>query len=374
MEKFIPIAQPIFKGKEREYVNKAIDSTFISSKGEYIGKFEEAFADFCKVNYAISCCNGTVALHLALLALGLGQDDEVILPTLTYVATANAVKYCQAKPVFVDSEIFTWNIDPYRLEEKITKKTKGIIVVHLYGHPVDIDPILAIAQKYGLFVLEDAAQAHGAEYKSKRVGALADIATFSFYGNKIITCGEGGMVVTNNQNLADKVRQLKGQGVDPNKAYWFPIVGYNYRMTNIQAAIGLGQLENITWHIEEHIKIKTWYKDFLSNNLALTFQGERVWANPVYWMVNVLLEENIGINRDGLINDLLLRGIETRPIFYPMHILPIYKNSCYNQKFPYADKISQQGLSLPTWAGLTKDDVKYIADTLKSILELISKS
>ena len=245
MSEFIPVAAPALIGNEKAYVLDCLESSWISSNGAYIERFETVFADFIGTRHALSCCNGTVALHLALLALDVRPGDEVIVPSLTYVASANAVMYCGAKPVLVDSEPETWNLDPARIEELINPRTRGIIVVHLYGHPANMDPILEIARRRHLFVVEDAAEAHGATYRGQKVGTLGDLATFSFYGNKVITTGEGGMVCTNNEVLARKVRQLKGQGQDPRRRYWFPIVGYNYRMTNIEAAIGLAQLERI---------------------------------------------------------------------------------------------------------------------------------
>ena len=239
---FIPVAAPSLEGNEKKYVMDCLESTWISSTGEYVDRFEGAFAEFCGVKHAVSCSNGTTALHLTLLALGVGPGDEVIVPTLTFVATANSVVYCGGRPVFVDVQADTWNIDPALIEAKITSRTKGIIVVHLFGLSVDMDPVLSLARRRGLFVIEDAAQAHGAEYKKKRVGSLADVATFSFFGNKIITTGEGGMVVTDDASIANKVELLKNHGMDPNRRYWHPIIGYNYRMTNVAAAIGLAQI------------------------------------------------------------------------------------------------------------------------------------
>src|ERR1043166_3869860 len=222
----IPVAAPSLEGNEERYVLDCLKSTWISSTGAYIERFESAFAEFCGVKHASSCSNGTTALHLALLALGVGPGDEVIVPTLTFVATANAVVYCGGRPVFVDVQPDTWNIDPALIEAKITPRTKGIIVVHLFGHSVDMDPVASIARRRGLFVVEDAAQAHGAEYKGKRVGSLGDVATFSFFGNKIITTGEGGMVVTNDAAIASRIGLLKNHGMDPDRRYWHPIVGY----------------------------------------------------------------------------------------------------------------------------------------------------
>lgn len=361
--KRIPVAAPVFAGNEKKYVLDCLESTWISSNGEYIERFESAFAKFCGVKHAVSCSNGTTALHLALQALGVSQNDEVICPTLTFVATANAIVYCGGIPVFVDSESDTWNIDPAQIEANITPQTKGIIVVHLYGHPVDMEPILAMARRHGLFVLEDAAEAHGAKYKGQCVGSLGNLAIFSFYGNKIITTGEGGMVVTNDDRLASIVRQLKGQGMDPNRRYWFPIIGYNYRMTNIEAAIGLAQLEKVEWHIQRRLEIAKWYRDALDEIPGIKWQGEKAWAQHVYWMFSVMLDENL--NRDEAMLFLQKQGIETRPVFYPIHTLPPYHSFAPAKAFPVANRIARTGINLPTWGGLTRADIDYICDHLR---------
>ncbi len=364
MRRFVPVAAPVLNGNERKYVLDCLESTWISSSGKYVELFEERFAEFCRAKYAIACSNGTTALHLALLALGVGPGDEIIVPTLTFVATANAVVYCGARPVFVDSEPATWNLAPNLLENKITARTRGIIVVHLYGHPVDMDAVLAVAQRHSLFVIEDAAEAHGAEYKGRRVGSLGNVAAFSFYGNKIITTGEGGMVVTNEASLARKVRQFKGQGVDPERRYWFPVVGYNYRLTNIAAAIGLAQLENVEWHIKRRREVATWYHQQLDNAPALVFQANKEWATHVYWMFNILLAHDSPLDRDKIMTYLTEEGIETRPIFYPIHTLPPYQSLSQGEAFPTAERIAARGITLPTWAGLTEEEVVFVCRTL----------
>jgi perosamine synthetase len=372
MKRFIPVAEPALVGNEKAYVLDCLESTWISSSGQYVERFEKAFAAFCGAKHALSCCNGTAALHLALLALGVGPGDEVIVPTLTFVSTANAVAYCGARPIFVDSEPETWNLDPAQIGDKITPRTKGIIVVHLYGHPVDMEPVLAIARRRGLFVIEDAAEAHGAEYKGQRVGSIGDVATFSFYGNKIITTGEGGMVVTSNDALAARIRQLKGQGVDPDRRYWFPVMGYNYRMTNVAAAIGLAQLENADWHIARRREIASHYAARLSGQPAIRLQPEKPWARNVYWMTSVVLDEQLPISRDMVIARLAEAGIETRPFFYPMHTLPMYQQQTRGQRFPVASSVAPRGLNLPSSATLSEDDVAYICDSLIRVLELAS--
>jgi len=364
----IPVAAPVLIGNEKKYVMDCLNSTWISSAGKYVQRFEQEFAEFCGVRNAISCSSGTAALHLALLALGVGPGDEVIVPTLTFVATANAVTYCSACPVFVDSKPETWNLNPDLLEKKITPRTKGIIVVHLYGHPVDMDPVLRLARRHNLFVVEDAAEAHGAEYKGQRVGSLGDVATFSFYGNKIITTGEGGMVTTNDDELACKVRQLRDQGKDSRRRYWFPIIGYNYRMTNIQAAIGLAQLERADWHIQRRREVASWYYKRLNGVQGVILPVEMKWAKNVYWMFSVVLDDSIPLGRDEVMKALQERGIETRPFFYPVHTLPPYQKFAAGDDFPVADKLGARGINLPTWAGLQEEDLDYVCEALIEIL------
>lgn len=367
-ERFIPVSAPMLVGNEKKYVAECMDSSWISSCGEFVGKFEAAFARFCDTRHAVSCCNGTVALHLALMALGIEPGDEVIVPTLTFVATANAVTYCGATPVFVDSEPRTWTLDPALIEAKITPRTKAIIAVHLYGHPADMDAINEVARRHRLFVVEDAAEAHGAQYKGRRTGSLADIATFSFYGNKIIATGEGGMVLTNSDELARRVTQLRGQGMDFERRYWFPIVGYNYRMMNLPAAIGLAQMENISWHLERRSEVAGWYRERLGEVAGVRWQEEEAWATNVRWLFTITLDDQLSMSRDDVMKFLEQRGIETRPIFYPMHILPPYRAAAHGAAFPIAELIAHRGLSLPTWAGLTRADVDYVCDALQECL------
>ncbi len=370
--KFIPVAAPVLAGNERKYVDDCIDSTWISSNGKYVNLFERAFAEYCGVAHAITCCNGTAALHLALVAAGVGKGDEVIVPTLTYVATANAVRYCGAKPVFVDVCRDNWTMDPSKIEASFTERTTAIIPVSLYGHPCDMDPINAIARAAGIKVIEDAAEAHGAEYKGRKVGSLADMTCFSFFGNKIMTTGEGGMVTTDDDALAAKLRLYRGQGVDPNRRYWHPVIGFNYRMTNICAAIGLAQLERIDELIRKRRMVRNWYLRNLCDRLET--QGSLnsgFGTRSVPWMFNVLTGAAPEAN---LIARLAERNIETRPIFFPVHTLPPYTNWSNEtlwklpDTFPVAEYISSRGISLPTWAGLTEEDVNYVCDNLKELV------
>jgi perosamine synthetase len=361
---YIPVAEPALAGNEKKYVMDCVESNWISSRGQYIERFESAFAEFCGVKHAVSCTNGTVAIHLALLALGIGPGDEVIVPTLTFVATANAVRYCGATPILVDCEDETWNIDPAQIEARITPRTRAIIVVHLYGHPVDMDAILDIGRRRKLFVVEDAAEATGATYKGKVVGSMGDISTFSFFGNKVITTGEGGMVTTNDPARAAVVRQLKEQGMDPARRYWFPVVGYNYRMTNIQAAIGLAQIEMIDWHMARRIELASWYKEELGGHAALSWQVVRPWVRHVYQFFTVVVDPAAGVDRKAIIAHMHSRGVEGRPVVFPMHVLPPFIEVARGQSFPRADRISQHGINLPTSASLTRDDARRVCASL----------
>jgi perosamine synthetase len=363
----IPVAAPALVGREREYVLDCIDSTWISSSGRYIDRFEAAFAEFCGVRHAVSCCNGTVAVHLALLAHGVGPGDEVIVPTLTYVASANPVVYCGGKPVFVDAEPRTWNMDPDRIAEAITARTCGIVVVHLYGHPVDMDPILELAEHHGLWVIEDAAEAHGATYRGRTVGSMGSLATFSFYGNKIITTGEGGMVVCDDDRLAKRVRQLHGQGQDPERRYWFPMVGFNYRMTNIEAAIGLAQLERLDWHLARRREIASWYREELAGEEGIELSPEEPWAQSAFWIMCAVLDRDRFGQRDEAMRVLDEAGIETRPFFYPMHTLPMYEQDNESKEFPVADDLASRGLNLPSSATLAREDVARVCAALRDL-------
>lgn len=355
-----PVYQPFLGEKEKQYVNECLESTWISSKGKFISLFESEFSEYVKCNYATTCTNGTVALHLALLALDIKEGDEVIVPTLTYIASVNAITYTGAKPVFVDSEDRYWQIDTNKLEKKITSKTKAIIVVHLYGHSSDMDAIVKIANKYNLKIIEDCAEAFGAKYKNKHVGSFGDIATYSFFGNKTITTGEGGMVTTNNKYLYNKIIKLKGQGLAENREYWHDIVGYNYRMTNIACAIGLAQLERIDSILTKKRNIAMYYKVGLES-LPLKFHQESKDCFHAYWMCTILTE-NKQI-RDNLRIYLQKNLIETRPIFHPIHKMPMYD---LGQKYIVAENVSAKGMNLPSYPDLDEQDVHYICSIIKS--------
>jgi len=367
----IAIAEPDLSGNEEKYIVECVRTGWISSKGKFVNQFEEKFAEYIGVKHAIAVSSGTAALHLALAALDIQPGDEVIMPTFTMIACANAAKYLGAKPVLVDSEISTWNIDPNKIEEKITKKTKAIMVVHIYGHPADMDPIIKIAKKYNLYVVEDAAEAHGAEYKGKKVGGIGDVGCFSFYANKIITTGEGGMVTTNDDEIAEKVRKLRDQGYNPSLRKWLvhDIVGYNYRLTNLQAAIGLAQLERIEVFINRHRENAHYYNSLLKDIPGITLPPEMPWAKNVYWMYTCLINEEItGVTRDEVIQMLETYGIDSRATFLPIHMQPPYKNYYSQEKYPIAEMLGKRGINLPSGNTLTKIEIEYIVDILKELL------
>ena len=358
----IPVAEPSLGDEELKLVVDCVKSGWISSKGEYISRFEEEFARYCGCKYGVAVHNGTVALHLALCALGIGHGDEVLVPDLTFIATANAVLYTGARPIYVDVHPRYWCIDPEKLEEKITRRTKAIIPVHLYGHPCDMDAIRDIADDHDLYVIEDAAEAHGAEYKGRKVGSLSDIACFSFYGNKIITTGEGGMCLTNDEELAERMRLLRNHGMDPKRRYWHIMIGFNYRMTNIQAAIGLAQLKKL----DEFVKIKRenakLYNSLLEDVEGIQLPPEEPWAKNVYWMYSILIEESFGMSRDELMAYLGQRGIETRPFFYPIHEMPPYRTE---GDFPTSIYLSRTGLNLPSSVKLTPEQIELVVSVIK---------
>jgi len=362
----IPVYKPRIGAKEREYVSRAVESTWISSKGEYLERFEREFPTFVEAQHAIATCNGTVSLHLALAALGLGAGDEVIVPTFTYVASVNAITYTGATPVFVDSEPKFWNLDPALIEAAITPRTKAIEVVHLYGHPADMDPILEIARRHGLAVIEDAAEAHGATYRGRKVGALGTAGSFSFFGNKIITTGEGGMVVTNDERFAEKCRHLRGQGVSPTQTYWHDVVGFNYRMTNVAAAIGCAQLESVEEVLAKKAQIAAWYTERLAAVEGLTLQSEAEWAKAVWWMNSVLVDPGV---RDGLMEAMRSRGVDSRPFFYPAHVLPMY---AAGRSYPVAEYLGTAGINLPSYPDLTEDEVDFVCSVLGECLRALS--
>ena len=365
----IPVCEPLLAGNETKYVLDCLKTNWISSNGSYLKKFEDGFSRYCGVKHGIGVCNGTVALHLAYAALGIGPEDEVIVPTLTISSTVFAVLYCGAKPVFVDAEADTWNMDPYLLEAKITKKTKAIVPVHMYGHPCDMDAILRLSRKYRLAVIEDAAQAHGAQYKGRMAGSFGKLSCFSFYSNKIITCGEGGMVLTDDDRLAEKCRSMKNLSFLKERRFFHKEIGFNYRMTNIQAAIGLAQLEQVNEMIDRRRANARLYNQFLSGIEGLTLPTERPDVRNAYWMYGIVFGPDFGVQRDMVMKKLLDKGIETRTFFIPMHNQPVLKKAgCMDRgKYPVSQKLGRNGLYLPSGSGLKPREIEYIVGCLKQI-------
>ena len=367
MEK-TPVASPDLKGNEEKYVVDAIRSTWISSKGAYVTRFEHEFAALCGARTAISVSNGTLALHLALLGLDVRPGDEILLPSLTYIATANAVRYIGAEPVFIDVDPNTWCIDPNLIEANITHRTKGIIAVHLYGHPADMDAINQIASDNGLWVIEDAAEAHFARYKGQIVGNLAQMTTFSFYGNKIITCGEGGAITLSDDQLDTHLRMLRDQGTDPKRQYYFPIIGYNYRLTNIACALLCAQIERTEQLLNKRRNIFSKYRQFLDDIPGVGFQPIASWAEISPWLFCITIDENkYGHSRDELIAKLDANGVETRPFFIPIHTLPPYEETFSKQGelLPVSDRLGHIGLNLPTYTDLSDDQIEFIAHVIR---------
>jgi perosamine synthetase len=356
---YFPVTIPNLNGNEFKYLTDAFMSTWISSSGEYIGRFEANFSSYCECEYGLACSNGTVAIHLALVALGIGEGDEVIIPDLTFAATINTVLHANATPVIVDVEESSWCIAPHEIEKAITPKTKAIIPVHIYGQACNMGAIMDIARNYNLKVIEDCAEAHGAMYGGKKVGSFGDIGCFSFFGNKVITTGEGGMCVTNNQFLDEKMRVLRDHGMSKTKRYWHDVIGYNYRMTNLQAAIGLAQLERIE-EIQKNRKMyEENYKEILDSK-KFRFQQDIENRTRITWLVSVLLDQQI--KREGYIQDLKTKGIDARPFFYPLSDMEIYKQYSKSET-PVAHELSKVGLNLPTYESL-----KSIAE-IRQILE-----
>ncbi|QDU90517.1 Putative pyridoxal phosphate-dependent aminotransferase EpsN [Pirellulimonas nuda] len=354
-----PVYEPEIGEREKEYVNRCLDTGWVSARGEFVDRFEQEFAAYVGCEHGVSVSNGTTALHLALLALGIGPGDEVIVPTLTYVASANAVAYTGATPVFVDSLPGTWAMDPDDVRRVITTRTRAIMPVHLYGCPCDMTALMGIAQQHGLLVVEDCAEAIGTKVNDRHVGTFGDLAIFSFYGNKTITTGEGGMVVTNSPNLAERCRHLKGQGLAHAREYWHDVVGYNYRMTNICAAIGCAQLERIEETLARKAAVAAEYRRLLADRYE--FQAEPAGAVHSHWMVSLLVDR--AGDRNALRANLRAAGVETRPLFYPVHTMPMYVRSY--RRTPVADDLGSRGVNLPSFPGLSQTEIAKIGRVLR---------
>lgn len=366
----IPVSEPLLDGNERDYVLDALDTNWISSAGKYITGFEDTFAAYCGVKYGVACSNGTTALHLALAAKEIGYGDEVIIPDFTLIASATMVIITGAKPVLVDVDPQTMCIDVNLIEAKITERTKAIMPVHMYGHPADMDAINAIAEKYNLYVVEDGAEAHGTEYKGRKVGSLAHAAAFSFYGNKTLTTGEGGMVTTDDQALADKMKMLRNQAFE-HPRFVHNHVGFNYRLTNLQAAIGLAQAEKAQQKADRRREIAAMYTSLLKDVPGITVPYEAAWAKSTYWMYGILIDrEKFGRSKQEVVAELTQAGIDTRDFFYPMHQQPVFqhgKDPRYpdtSGSYPVSTYLYDNGFYLPSGLGLTSSDIEIVVEEL----------
>lgn len=368
----IPISKPIIAKNAKKYLLECLKSGWVSSKGPYVEKFEEAFADFVGTKYAVATSSGTHALHLALACLNIGAGDEVIIPTLTMIAAALPVIYVGAKLVLVDSEAITGNMDVSKVEEKISGKTKAIIVVHLNGHPADLSPLLSIARRHNLSIIEDAAESHGAFSLARGrlacVGSIGDIGCFSFYGNKVITCGEGGMAVTNNKKLADRMRSLRNLARTAGKHFYHQEIGFTYRMSSLQAALGLAQLEQADKIIRLKEKLAAIYMDQLKNIPGLTLPIQKEYVKRIYWNFDILLEN--GKTRDKLAKYLASYGVETRNFVIPLHLQPAFQKLGLfkGELYPVTEKLSRQGLSLPLGPDITKQEINHICHLIKTFI------
>lgn len=365
----IPVAAPDLSPLERRYVAEAVASSWISSTGPFVERFEREWAALTGARSAVAVANGTVALHVALLALGAGPGDEVLVPSLTYIAAANAVRYVGAEPVFVDADPATWCLDPAHLAASVTPRTKGIIAVHLYGHPADMDAINAVASARGLWVVEDAAEAHFARYRGRPVGTLGSIGTFSFYGNKVITSGEGGAITLNDPALEARVRMLRGQGMDPERRYFFPMVGYNYRLTNVACALLCAQLERREQLVARRRRVFNGYRRRLRGIPGIGFQPVAPWAEPAPWLFCITVdEEEYGVSRDALMDHLAKAEIETRPFFIPIHTLPPYSEASRRRgdRLPVTERLGAAGMNLPTYGALRGPQIEQVAQAVRA--------
>lgn len=366
----IPVNKPLFISNEKKYLARCIETGWISSEGPFVKQFEQDFSSYIGKRYGIAVTSGTAALEIAIGALRIKAGDEVIMPTFTIISCASAVVAYGGTPVFVDSESETWNMDVRKIEEKITKKTKAIMPVHIYGHPCDMDPIIRLAKKYNLKIIEDAAEAHGAIYKGKKCGSFGDISCFSFYANKIISTGEGGMLLTNSSAYAKRARLLRDLGFDQERRFHHKELARNYRMSNVQAALGVAQTKKIDELIALKREHATRYTDALKKIKGLTLPTQKTWAKSVYWMYGVVLDERTKLDARLFAKKLEKRGIGTRPFFYPLHLQPILKDRGAKPKrtFPIAERIARQGLYLPSGLGLTNKEIDTVCKEVKTIL------
>lgn len=372
MAEFIPVNEPLLDGNEKKYLMECIETGWISSEGPFIAEFENKFSERCNRRYGIAVSNGTAAIDIAVEALGIGPDDEIILPAFTIISCVNQIIRAGAKPVFIDSDPASWNMDVDQIEDKITDKTRAIMIVHIYGLPVDMEPIINIANKYNLKIIEDAAEAHGQTYNGRPCGSFGDISTFSFYPNKHVTTGEGGMILTNDESLAESCRSLRNLCFQPQKRFVHEKLGWNARMTNMQAALGLAQLERLDKFIEQKKKMGELYTTHLSQfkeymQLPLT---KTPYADNNYWVFGVVMEKSTGLNAEIMMKKLAGEQVGTRPFFYPLHMQPILRKLHISDgvKLPISENLYLQGFYLPSGLALTEVQIDNVVKRLQKIL------
>jgi perosamine synthetase len=375
----IPVSEPFLGQSEIDNVLECVRSGWVSSSGSFLQKFEQQWADYCGRQFGIAVSNGTAALQLAVLALDLKPGDEVILPTFTIISCATAVVYSGATPVLVDSDPKTWCMDVNQVRDRITSKTKAILPVHMYGHPVDMDPLLDIADKNGLAIIEDAAEAHGAEYATKRTGTLrwvrcgsfGEMSCFSFYANKLITTGEGGMILTDDPLLAEKLRSLSNLCFQPARRFYHENLGFNYRLTNVQAALGLSQIQRMEEIIQRKRTIAASYNERLKVIEGLELPFEENWARSVYWMYGIVLRDSVAMNAAEFADALRKQEIETRPFFLGMHEQPVFhRRGLFSaEHYPVSERLARRGLYLPSGLGLKEDQINSVCDAIHSIVK-----
>ncbi len=371
MNNVVPVNEPLLDGNEKRYLAECIDTKWISSEGPFVTRFEQAFAARVNRKHGIAVCNGSAALDAAAAALGLGPGDEVILPTFTIISCASAVLRAGAKPVVVDSDPETWNMRVDQVEERITPRTKAIMVVHIYGLPVDMDPILKIARDRGLKIIEDSAEMHGATYRGKPCGGFGDISTFSFYPNKHVTTGEGGMIVTDDDTLAERCRGLRNLCFQPGKRFVHEDLGWNMRMSNLQAAVGVAQLERLDEFVARKRKMGRLYAELIGDIAGIRRQPDRTdFADNIYWVYGLALDESVPFDAAEAMRKLAKRNVQTRPFFWPMHEQPVFRKMGLfaGESHPVAERLARRGFYLPSGMALTEAQIRAVADAVREVL------
>ena len=367
----IPVNVPKLSPRSKELLAECIDTGWISSEGSFVGRFEDMFASYIGVKHGIACCNGTVALELAVSALNIGVGDEVIMPAHTIISCPQAVIRNGGTPVLVDVDPESWQMDVGQVEGKINSQTRAIMPVHIFGHPTDMDPLLALAHKYGLYIIEDTAEAHGAEYKGRRCGSIGNVATFSLYANKIVTTGEGGIVLTNDDDLAERLRYLRNLCFEPQQRFLHNEMGFNFRFTNLQAAVGIAQMEEIDEIIATKLQIGRDYTSRLANVSGIKIQAVQEWAKHVYWVYGLLLEDDVPFDAFEWARTLRTKGVETRPFFWPLHEQPVFQKMGLfaGESYPVAEGLARRGLYVPSGMALTLDEIEEVST---AVIETLS--